>query len=103
MLLFHRDKSVILPRERQVILELSHVILDHTHHGMWVFPTAMTAALLLQHSSGLERSEESLAHHFYIDDVSFLSSTILRGLGKYVRVVEGTGATERFQGSLGGR
>ena len=48
---------MILPEERQVILELSHVILDHTHHGMHIYPTAMTAALLLQHSSGLERSE----------------------------------------------
>jgi glycerone phosphate O-acyltransferase len=55
--IYPKDKSVILPRERQVILELSHVILDHTHHGMWVFPTAMTAALLLQHSSGLERKD----------------------------------------------
>ena len=63
---------MILPRERQVILELSHVILDHTHRGMWVYPTAMTAALILQHSTGLERSEQSLVHHFHLD-VSFLS------------------------------
>ena len=57
LLLATRDKSVILPSERQVILELSHVILGHTHRGMWVYPTAMTAALILQNRTGLEKSE----------------------------------------------
>lgn len=54
---------MILPSERQVILELSHVILDHTHHGMRVYPTAMAATLILQHSVGQERSENSPVTH----------------------------------------
>ena len=49
-----------------MILELSHVILGHTHRGMWVYPTAMTATLLLQHSAaGLERGE--MASHLIYD------------------------------------
>ena len=82
-----------------MIIELSHVILDHTHCGMWVYPTAMTAALILQHSTGCERSEELLVHNFHFD----ISSMILRGVDEYVGVAEGTGATERVQSSLGRR
>ena len=89
---------MILPSERQVILELSHVILDHTHHGMRIYPTSMTAALILQHSAGLERSE-NIPH-------TSLALAILpspRRTDKTVGMVEGTGITERLQGTLGGR
>ncbi len=40
--------SVVLPRERDVILELGHVILDSTHHGMRVFPSSLVATVMLQ-------------------------------------------------------
>ena len=75
---FSRDKSVVLPEERQVILELSHWILDHTHHGMHIYPTAMTAALLLQHSSGLERGELSIPSLSLCQDPSLSLSLSLQ-------------------------
>lgn len=49
-----------------MILELSHVILDHTHQGMHIYPTAMVAALLLQHRDGLERSEQHSPDYTYM-------------------------------------
>ena len=48
---------MVLPSERQVVLELSHVVLDCIHQGMRVYPTAMVAALVLQNTTGLERGE----------------------------------------------
>ena len=48
---------MILPSERQVVLELSHVVLDHIHQGMRIYPTAMVAALVLQNTNGLERGK----------------------------------------------
>ncbi|CAI8011661.1 Dihydroxyacetone phosphate acyltransferase [Geodia barretti] len=99
---FPKDKSLILPQERQVILELSHVILDHTHHGMHVYPTAMTAALLLQHGSGLERGEPRTifsSHPLFLR----VSASVYRGADAEIREVKGTGGIERIQDALGGR
>jgi hypothetical protein len=98
---FPKDKSVILPQERQVILELSHVILDHTHHGMHIYPTAMTAALLLQYGSGLGRGEP---HTIFSSNISLSPCFCLcRGAGAEIRVAKGTGGIERIQDALGGR
>lgn len=89
---------MILSSERQVILELSHVILDHTHHGMRIYPTSMTAALILQHRAGLERSENLPPASLTL---AILSS--LRRADETAGMVEDTGITERLQGTLGER
>ena len=93
---------MILPQERHVILELSHVILDHTHQGMHIYPTAMTATLLLQYdSSGLTRGKPlviiSSAHPISP------SVCVYRGVDGEVGMAEGTGPTEGLQDTLGGR
>ena len=49
------------------------MILDHTHHGMRIFPTSLTAALLLQHSTtGLGRSELTHTPFFFLSSISSL-------------------------------
>lgn len=51
---------MLLPKERQLILELGHMILEHTNQGMRVFPSAMVAALVLQSPEGVARSEAAV-------------------------------------------
>ena len=78
------------------------MILDHTHHGMHVYPTAMTAALLLQHGSGLERGEPRTifsSHPLFLR----VSASVYRGADAEIREVKGTGGIERIQDALGGR
>lgn len=45
---------MLFPEERDVVEELGHIIVERTHFGMRVFPTALVATALLQYPNGLQ-------------------------------------------------
>lgn len=47
----------MLPGERQLILKLGHMILDHTHQGMRIFPSTLIATAVLQNTGGISLGE----------------------------------------------
>ena len=59
----YRDATLVLPKERQLILKLGHMIIKHTNQGMRVFPSAMVAALVLQNPGGVARSKSYYCSH----------------------------------------
>ena len=48
---------MVLPGERQLVLKLGHMILDHTHQGMRIYPSALIAATILQSTGGIPLGE----------------------------------------------
>jgi len=48
---------MVLPGERQLVLKLGHMILDHTHQGMRIYPSALIAATILQSIGGIPLGE----------------------------------------------
>ena len=52
-----RGMSLMLPGERQLILKLGHMILDHTHQGMRIFPSTLIATAVLQNTGGISLGE----------------------------------------------
>ena len=44
---------MILSCEREVVLQLGHKIIDHTRHGMRVFPSTLFATVMLQCRNGI--------------------------------------------------
>ena len=48
---------MMLPGERQLVLEVGHMILDHTHQGMRIFPSTLIATTLLQNTGGIPLGE----------------------------------------------
>ena len=59
----------MLPGERQLILKLGHMILDHTHHGMRIFPSTLIATAVLQNTGGISLGE--------IEEVRFVRNSRL--------------------------
>lgn len=49
---------MVLSGERQLVLKLGHMILDHTHQGMRIYPSALIAATILQSTGGIPLGEE---------------------------------------------
>lgn len=53
----NRNMSVALSSERDVIMELGHTIIDHTHIGMRVFPSSLVATIMIQCREGISCKE----------------------------------------------
>ena len=50
---------MVFPGERQLVLKLGHMLLDRTHQGMRIYPSAMIAATVLQNTGGIPLGERA--------------------------------------------